>query len=113
MIVAVHTDDFLCHVRIALDIVLSLRQHILTVSRNLDGQLIAVDFRCKVQVFHNAENLCFRNFDTEYAVYFADTDSHRSRIDGVSGVHIEMGTGNFTAAKLFHQMQGTFHTKYG
>ena len=23
------------------------------------------DFRCKVQVFHNAENLCFRNFDTE------------------------------------------------
>lgn len=47
VIVAVHTDDSLPRPDARHR---SLRQHILTVSRNLDGQLIAVDFRCKVQV---------------------------------------------------------------
>ena len=113
MIVAVHTDDFLCHIRVTLYIVFALRQHILTVSRYLNGQLVAVDFRCKVQIFHNAENFSFRNFNTEYAVYLADADGNRGRINRVSCIHIEMGAGNFTAAELFHQVQRTFHTKNG
>ena len=40
VLLAIHTDDFLCHIRVIL--------HILTVSREVHGQLVTVDFRLEV-----------------------------------------------------------------
>ena len=40
MVIAIHTDDFLCYIRVIF--------HILTVCREMQGQLIAVDLRLEV-----------------------------------------------------------------
>ena len=40
MVIAVHTDNFLCDIRVVL--------HILAVCREVQGQLVAVDFRLEV-----------------------------------------------------------------
>ena len=104
MIVSVHTDYFLCHIRITLYIVLSVRKHIFTVSRYMDCQLVPVYRRCKVEILHNADNVFFRYGDAKHAVYLGDADLHFDRLNGVTGVDIYMCGRNLTTLQFFDQM---------
>ena len=48
MVITIHTDYFLCHIWITLYIILTLWQHILTVSWYLKSQYITVN--CRIEV---------------------------------------------------------------
>ena len=96
MIISVHADHFLCHIRITLHIVLTIRKHIFTISRYMDRQLITIYRRCKVEILHNADNVFFRYSNTKYAVYFGNADLHFGRFNRITGINIYMCGGNLT-----------------
>ena len=97
MIVTIHTDDFLSNIRIVF--------HILTESRNLQSQLIAINNGFHIQAGQNTYDIFSGNFDTQHSIHFIDADLHFTRFYGVTGVHIAVGAGNFTAAQFFDQVQ--------
>ena len=101
MLITVHTDDFLCDILIAL--------HVLTVCRNLQGQLVALDGRSELQILHDMKNLFIWNLNAENVVDTADAHLQRSGLCGISRVDIHMRRGNLAAAKLLDQMQRTLH----
>ena len=101
MLIAVHTDDFLRDILICL--------HILAVCRNLQGQLVTLDGRRKLQILHDMKDLLIRNLDAENVVDTADAHLQRSGLCGISRVDIDMRRGNLAAAKLFNQMQRPLH----
>ena len=111
MVIAIHTDHFLCHVGITFHIPLAIWQHVFSVCRYMNGQLIILYAWIKIQILHNADDLCLRHFNTKDTVDLGNTYLHFCRLYGITGVDIHMGRGYLTAAKLFDQMQGTLHAK--
>ena len=64
MVVAVHPDDFLGYVRVVL--------YICAVCRYLELQAVAVNFRRKVEILHDPENLLIRHLDAQNSIYLLD-----------------------------------------
>ena len=105
MLISVHADNFFSHIRV--------RIHILTICRHLQGQLISVDCRSKVQILHNSQNVLLGNLNTQDIVHLSETDLHLPGLYGIAGIDIHMSPGDLTATKFLHQVKGTLHCMNG
>ena len=83
MVVAIHPDHFLGNVRVIL--------YVRAVCRHLELQAVTVDFRRKVEILHDPENLLIRHLDAKDSIHLLDGDGHLTRCDRVAGIDIQMG----------------------
>ena len=104
MIIAVHTDDFFGHILIGL--------HIDTVARDRDRQLIAVQFRYKLQIGKDTYDILIRYRDTENTIDLLYADGHLTRLNRVSCIDVKLRSAYLTAMEFFDQVQGTLHGHY-
>ena len=105
MVVTVHTDHFLSHIGVGL--------HILTVSRDLQSQLVAVYYRSKLQAGQDANHILGGNGNTQNTIYLVDAYFHLTRLYGIAGIYITVSLTYLTAAQLFHQMQRSLQSHDG
>ena len=106
VVIAVHTDDFLCHVLISF--------HIVAICGNLQGQhalaVLLRDLGLHIEIVHDADNIFIRNCDAEHAADAVDLDRHLAGLHAVAGIDVKVCGGNLAAAEFLDQVQRALHS---
>ena len=105
VVIAIHTDNFFCDIRIIF--------HILSVCRNLDSKLIAVYYWLEVKVCKDSNNIFIRNCDTKNSVNLLDRCLHLFFLKTVTCVNVYVCLGDLTTTKLLNKVKCSLHSHNG